>query len=83
MSTTAKIFMSGRSQALRLPARFRLSTKEVRIEAFGAGLLLHPEVDSTQDMGKWLEQFYAENEALPDSFLSDRQDVAAQERDWE
>ena len=32
MSVTAKLFMSGRSQAIRLPAKLRLDAKEVRIE---------------------------------------------------
>ena len=82
MSTTAKVFMSGRSQALRLPARLRLTAKEVRIEQIGADWWLHPETAPEQDMGKWLQQFYAQSEPLPDDFLADRQDPPAQERDW-
>jgi antitoxin VapB len=31
MSTTAKLFMNGRSQAVRLPAEFRFDGKEVMI----------------------------------------------------
>lgn len=38
MSTTAKLFMSGRSQAIRLPAKFRLQAQEVRIEQVGDAL---------------------------------------------
>lgn len=34
-----------------------------------------------QDMGLWLQQFYAANETLPDEFLLDRQDMPAQQRD--
>jgi antitoxin VapB len=82
MSTTAKVFMSGRSQALRLPARLRLTAKEVRIEQIGTDWWLHPETAPEQDMGKWLQQFYAHSEPLPENFLADRLDAPAQERDW-
>ena len=41
-STVAKVFMSGRSQAVRLPKEFRLPGTEVRIRRVGAGLLLEP-----------------------------------------
>lgn len=82
MTITARVFMSGRSQALRLPARLRLQAKEVRIEQIGNDLWLHPESSSEKDMGLWLQQFYASTEALPAEFLADRQDPAPQERDW-
>lgn len=82
MSITARVFMSGRSQALRLPARLRLQAKEVRIEQIGGDLWLHPEPAPEKDMGLWLRQFYASTEALPADFLADRQDTAPQERDW-
>ncbi len=82
MPTTAKVFMSGRSQALRLPARLRLTAKEVRIEQIGNDLWLHPEVSPEADMGRWLQNFYASTEPLPAEFLANRDDRAAQERDW-
>ena len=82
MAITARVFMSGRSQALRLPARLRLQAKEVRVEQIGNDLWLHPETPAEQDMGRWLEQFYASTEPLPEDFLADRQDAAPQERDW-
>lgn len=40
--TTAKIFMHGRSQAVRLPKEFRLPGKEVRVRRMGRGVLLEP-----------------------------------------
>ena len=43
MSAKAKVFMSGRSQAVRLPKEFRFSCKEVSVKRVGAGLLLEPE----------------------------------------
>lgn len=39
---TAKIFMHGRSQAVRLPKEFRLPGKEVRVRKIGDGVLLEP-----------------------------------------
>lgn len=39
---TAKIFWSGRSQAVRLPKRFRVECKEVRIKVQGKALVLEP-----------------------------------------
>jgi antitoxin VapB len=39
---TAKIFWSGRSQAVRLPKEFRFDTDEVRIRRHGSGVILEP-----------------------------------------
>jgi len=47
----AKLFMHGRSQAVRLPKEFRLPGKEVRIRKFGLGVLIEP-IDT-----KWKEIF--------------------------
>ena len=41
-SGVAKIFMHGRSQAVRLPKEFRLPGTEVRVRRHGVGLLLEP-----------------------------------------
>jgi antitoxin VapB len=82
MSITAKLFMSGRSQAIRLPAKLRMAAKEVQIEQIGTGLWIQPQPEPEQDMGLWLQNFYASTEALPDDFLSPRQDPPAQPRDW-
>jgi antitoxin VapB len=41
-TTIAKIFMSGRSQAVRLPLAFRLPGTEVRVRRVGNGVLLEP-----------------------------------------
>jgi antitoxin VapB len=82
MPITARLFMSGRSQALRLPAKLRLRAKEVRIEQIGNDLWVHPETPPEQDMGRWLQQFYAASQPLPEDFLADRQDEPPQARDW-
>ena len=53
---TAKIFMHGRSQAVRLPKAFRLPGTEVRVRRVGKGVLLEPiEVD----VKAWLEELRA------------------------
>lgn len=82
MTTTARIFMSGRSQALRLPAKLRMATQEVRIEQIGNALWIQPQAEPCADMGQWLQSFYASTDPLPPDFLADRLDPPAQERDW-
>ena len=49
----AKIFKTGRSQAVRLPKEFRFEGKEVRIRKFGGGVLLEP---ITFDSKAWLSE---------------------------
>lgn len=39
---TAKIFWTGRSQAVRLPKEFRFDTAEVRIRRHGNAVILEP-----------------------------------------
>jgi antitoxin VapB len=41
-SSTAKVFTSGNSQAIRLPKEFRLDTDEVFISRSGDSLILTP-----------------------------------------
>ncbi|MER9893493.1 type II toxin-antitoxin system VapB family antitoxin [Mesorhizobium sp. M0119] len=38
----AKVFWSGRSQAVRLPKEFRFETDEVSIRRHGQGIILEP-----------------------------------------
>jgi antitoxin VapB len=40
MSSQAKVFMNGRSQAIRLPKEFRVSGKEVRLARVPGGILI-------------------------------------------
>jgi len=42
MTSTAKLFWSGRSQAVRLPKDFRFAGKEVRIRRNGRAVILEP-----------------------------------------
>ncbi len=46
---TARLFQSGRSQAVRLPKQYRFAGTEVVVRHFGNGVLLLP-VDAPWDM---------------------------------
>lgn len=51
-SETAKVFWSGRSQAIRLPKKFRFPGKQVYIRRQGDKVILEPEVSDWS----WLDQ---------------------------
>ena len=53
---TAKIFTTGRSQAVRLPKAFRFNTSEVTIERQGDAVILRPK---QQDNTEWAEELCA------------------------
>ena len=56
MSATAKLFMHGRSQAVRLPKEFRFEGKEVRVSKVGDRVILEPMGIKPFDAGKlWAE----------------------------
>ena len=82
MTTTAKLFMSGRSQAIRLPAKLRMDAKEVRIVRVGKALWVQPEAAQDQSLADWLIGFYQSSAPLPDQFLAERSDALPQTRDW-
>jgi antitoxin VapB len=42
MNARAKVFMHGRSQAVRLPRKFRFAGKEVRVTKVGDRVILEP-----------------------------------------
>ena len=74
----AKVFYSGRSQAVRIPAEFRFSTDEVyvRRDPQSGDLIL------SQAPGGWDEIYAALDRAeVPDDFLTDRQQGVPQSRD--
>lgn len=56
----AKVFWSGRSQAVRLPRAFRFNANEVRIRRHGSSVILEPIASDWQ----WLDE-------LPGSFTDD------------
>jgi antitoxin VapB len=58
MSTaTAKVFISGNSQAIRLPREFRLNTTEVFIYKSGDSLILTPRMTSWEGFVEGLSGF--------------------------
>jgi antitoxin VapB len=51
-TSIGKIFMNGRSQAVRLPRQFRLPGTQVRIRRVGTGILLEPIIT---DVDEWFK----------------------------
>ncbi len=70
---TAKVFRSGNSQAVRIPAEFHLDTDEVEIFRRDDELVLRKKAKS-------LEQAFHLLVSLPDDFLAERKDELPQER---
>lgn len=66
---TAKIFMSGRSQAVRLPKEFRLQGKEVRIRKDGHAIILEPLGTSVADVAAWFKAI--DTARMSDDFMAD------------
>ena len=54
---TAKIFINGRSQAVRLPKDFRFSGKDVFIKKIGKIVVLLPKDDPWSSLVSSLDQF--------------------------
>jgi antitoxin VapB len=54
---TAKLFSSGRSQAVRLPKAYRFEGDEVIVKRFGNGVLLLPKTDPWRLMEEALGEF--------------------------
>ena len=54
---TAKIFTTGRSQAVRLPKAFPFDTQEVIIQHFGNGVLLIPKNNDWQSLREAVAEF--------------------------
>lgn len=57
---TAKLFMSGNSQAVRLPKNYRFSGDEVVIKRLGNAVVLLPKEDPWRVMFDALEEFPAD-----------------------
>ena len=74
MSQTAKIFMNGRSHAVRLPAEFRFSVREVFIERQGDAVIIRPKPLDWDD-------FFARRSQVPEDFMSDRNDLTPEKRE--
>jgi len=72
---TAKVFMNGRSQAVRLPKEFRFDCDEVYVEKQGDAVVL------TAKKPSW-DEFFDADSAFGEDFLTDRDDLPLQERDF-
>lgn len=62
---TAKLFQNGRSQAVRLPLKYRFEGSEVYVKRFGNGVLLLPEESSWDGLIESLDGF-------SEDFMSER-----------
>jgi len=71
---TAKIFMNGRSQAVRLPKAFRFKVDEVFIHQEGERVILTPKPKS------W-RKFFTETDLPTEDFMSERIDSLPQNRE--
>ena len=71
---TAKIFMNGRSQAVRLPKDFRFSDNDVFIKKIGKMVVLLPKDDPWSTLVKSLDQF-------TDDFMDSRDQPNQNSRD--
>ena len=72
---TAKLFMNGGSQAVRLPKECRFGGKEVYIKRVGSAVILYPKDDPWRLLRESLKMF-------PDDFMEDGRDQGvAEERE--
>lgn len=74
MPRTAKVFMTNRSQAVRLPKQYQFSTDEVFIRKDGENVILSPK---PRDWRAYL----ASAPAASDRFMADVEDLPVQERE--
>lgn len=76
MTTTAKLFRSGRSQTVRLPREFRFEGDRVRVRRVGRGILVEP-------MFANVSEWFAELDRLgPEPFMPEgRRQRPTPERD--
>ncbi len=74
MTKLAKIFVNGRSQAVRLPQEFRFAGTQVRVSRQGRGVLLEP-------LSPTVDDWFAELDRLKgEPFLADRRQPPAPAR---
>jgi antitoxin VapB len=73
---TAKLFKSGRSQAVRLPKEFRFEGDEVAVTRLGAAVVLLPKNHD------W-EVLFGTLDGFGEDFMVDRAQPALQERSFD
>jgi hypothetical protein len=67
----AKVFWTGRSQAIRVPRAFRVSTTELKIHREGSRLVLEP-IELERDGQGWPRALWSLAGSAPDFDLGDR-----------
>jgi len=67
----AKVFWTGRSQAVRLPRAFRVATREVSVRRQGEAIVLEP-VEAERDGNGWPLAFWALAGSAPAFDVGDR-----------
>ncbi len=72
---TAKVFENGRSQAVRLPKKFRFDVDEVVVQQLGAAVLLVPKEALWRTFTEGLESFTS------DVFENGREQGVQEERE--
>lgn len=75
---TAKLFKTGRSQAVRLPKEFRFEGTEVRIRKHGSGVLLEP-----LKTGVDIDEVFRRMDALAGKFPARAEQPQIKARDFE
>lgn len=68
---TAKVFTTGRSQAVRLPKAFRFDTDEVTIEKVGNAVVLRPKLTGKDEWWAEMEKALAGFDGMPDQIERD------------
>jgi len=78
MKHTAKLFMNGRSQAVRLPVNYRFDCDEVYIrkDPETGDVIISKKPGSWDDFFKMMEGI-----EIPEDFMSERDNEISQERD--
>lgn len=74
LMNTAKIFTTGRSQAVRLPKEYRFEAESVFVKKIDDMVILIPKDKVWENFSKSLDKF-------PDNFLSDRVQPDTVEKD--
>lgn len=70
--STAKVFTTGRSQAVRLPKAFRFTTSEVTVERQGDAVILRPKVQTKEEWWDEMDKVLAGFEGMPEEIDRDR-----------
>lgn len=82
MTTTAAVFMSGNSQAVRLPKEFQLTSKRVTIERRGDEIVLREKKATVRDILKNLPPLSPEAKQAWEQVEAQINDPTPQDRDW-